>query len=60
MEINNLDVRLYVRESGLYFKDVAKQMGVTHTYLSRILRYPLKPEMRARILAAVNELKGEE
>lgn len=57
--MNNLDIRLYVKGSGLLFKDVAEQMGVTPEYLSRVLRYQLKPEMRERILTAVRELRGE-
>lgn len=60
MEFQNLDVWIYVKESGLLFKDVAAKMEITTTYLSRVLKKPLKPEMRARILAAVSELKGEE
>ena len=57
--MNNLDIRLYVKDSGLLFNDVAEQMGVTPEYLSRVLRYQLKPEMRERILTAVRELRGE-
>lgn len=57
--MNNLDIRLYVKDSGLLFKDVAEQMGVTPEYLSRVLRYQLKPDMRERILTAVRELRGE-
>ena len=57
--MNNLDIRLYVKDSGLLFKDVAEQMGVTPEYLSRALRYRLKPDMRERILTAVRELRGE-
>ncbi|MBO5388502.1 MAG: LacI family DNA-binding transcriptional regulator [Lachnospiraceae bacterium] len=55
--MNNLDIRIYVKESGLLFKDVAEQMGVTPEYLSRVLRYKLKPKMRERILSAIRELK---
>ena len=57
--MNNLDIRLYVKDSGLLFKDVAEQMGVTPEYLSRVLRYQLKSDMRERILTAVRELRGE-
>lgn len=57
--MNNLDIRLYVKDSGLLFKDVAEQMGVTPEYLSRVLKYQLKPDMRERILTAVRELRGE-
>lgn len=56
----NLDIRLHIAESGLLYKDVARQMGVSRVYLSRVLKDPLKPGMRERILAAVSELKETE
>lgn len=40
------------------FKEVAEQMGITSVHLSRVLKEDLKPEMRNRILKAVNELMG--
>lgn len=56
--MNNLDVRIFIKDSGLLFKEVAEQMGVSRVYLSRVLKNELKPEMRDRILKAVNELRG--
>ena len=57
--MNNLDIRLYVKDSGLLFKDVAEQMGVSPTYLSRVLGRPLTPKTREKILKAVRELLEE-
>ncbi len=56
--MKNIDVRLFIQSTGLKYKEVAEQMGVTNVYLSRVLKEDLKPEMRNRILKAVNELMG--
>ena len=58
-KMENLDIRLYVKESGLMFKEVAEQMGITDVHLSRVLKNKLKPDMRNRILNAINELRGD-
>jgi DNA-binding LacI/PurR family transcriptional regulator len=56
--VKNIDVRLFIQSTGLKYKEVAEQMGVTNVYLSRVLKEDLKPEMRNRIIKAVNELMG--
>lgn len=56
----NLDIRMLVSEMNLSFKSIAEKLGVTPEYLSRCMRYPLKPDMRARIMNAVTDLKGEQ
>ena len=56
----NLDVRMLVSEMNLSFKSIAEKLGVTPEFLSRCMRYPLKPDMRARIMNAVTDLKGEQ
>ncbi len=45
----------------LSYKAIAAQIGVTPEYLSRCLRYPLKEDMRVRIMAAIDVLilRGE-
>lgn len=58
MPMENLDVRLIVADAKLSYKAIAKQIGVTPEWLSRCMRYPLKPEMRQRILDAVDQLRG--
>ena len=55
--MENLDIRILVMDSGIRYKEVAEQMGVTAAYLSRVLKVSLTPQMRARILAAINVLK---
>lgn len=57
--MENLDVRLIVADAKLTYKAIAARIGVTRQYLSMCMRYPLKPEMKARIMAAVDDLRGE-
>ena len=57
--MENLDVRLIVADANLTYKAIAARIGITRQYLSTCMRYPLKPEMKARIMAAVNDLRGE-
>ena len=56
--LENIWVRSQVVEARLHYKDIAKQIGVTPEYLSRCMRYPLKPDMYARVVAAIYELRG--
>lgn len=57
--MENLDVRLIVADAKLTYKAIAARMGITRQYLSMCLRYPLKPDMKERIIAAVDDLRGE-
>ena len=54
-----MDLRVVVIANGIRWKDVAREMNVTHTYLSRVLGKPLTPCMRARIIEAINQMKEE-
>lgn len=57
--MENLDVRLIVADAKLTYKAIAARMGITRQYLSMCLRYPLKRDMKERIIAAVDDLRGE-
>lgn len=57
--MNNLDIRLMVAESGIKYKDIAKKIGISATYLSTLMRYELTPVMRDRIVRAIEELKDD-
>ena len=57
--MNNLDIRLMVAESGIKYKDIAKKIGISATYLSTLMRYELTPVMRDRIVRAIAELKDD-
>lgn len=60
--VNNLDIRLLVSKLDLTYKSIARQMGCSRVYLSRIMGQPLKVETKERILKAIDELleKGEQ
>jgi hypothetical protein len=53
------EFRELIKSHGIRQWEVAAQMGYSEWSLSRILRYPLKPEMEAKILKAVDEIAKE-
>ena len=57
--MENLEIRLIVADMKLSYKAIAARIGVTPQYLSRCMRFQLKPEMKARIMAAIDDLRGE-
>jgi transcriptional regulator with XRE-family HTH domain len=59
MKRPNDDIRLFVRQKGLYLYEVAEQLGISEITLSRWLRKPLKEEKKQAIIKAVNELENK-
>lgn len=57
--MENLDIRLLVRDSGLTYRQIAKALGITHWYLSKLMGKPLSVKNRIRILDAIGELTSE-
>lgn len=57
--MENLEIRLLVADMKLTYKAIAKKIGICPEHMSRVMRYPLKPEMQARIMAAIDDLRGE-
>lgn len=55
--MENLDIRYIVRQAGLKYVDIAKQMGISKWWLSKLMRYKLSKKNRKRILQAIRELK---
>ena len=58
--MENLDIRLAVDKSGFTYKLIAEKMGISRVYLSRVMGKELKPNMRKRILEAIEDLQDEE
>ena len=58
--MKNIDVRVLVSDSGLTYKAIAAEMNISPEWLSRLMRYTLSAENKARITAAVEKLKGAE
>lgn len=57
--MKNIDVRVLVSESGVTYKAIATELGITPEWLSRLMRFTLTAENKARITEAVEKLKGE-
>lgn len=58
--MKNLEIRLLVMDSGILYRDIAKAIGITPEWLSKCLSKELKPDMRKRILHAIEKLKEKE
>ena len=56
--LKNVDVRLDIRKSGYRQYDVAKQMNISESFLSRLLRDDLTEENRDRIYNAISALRN--
>ena len=52
----NEDLRLEIFQSGLTYREIAREMKITPVWLSRVMAGKLTPEMRRRIDVAVDEL----
>ena len=54
----NMEIRMLVSALGLKYKDIAKQMGISRVWLSKMMRYELSEENKDRVMKAILELKG--
>ena len=55
----NVDVRMMIRSSGLTQYRVSRELGISESYFSRMLRDPLDEKTRAKVLAAIDTIKKE-
>ena len=59
--MKNIDVRMMITENGLRYKDVAKEIGISREWLSKLLRFTLTPDNKIRIMEAIDRLmKGSD
>lgn len=58
--MKNLDIRITVNESGLTYKQIAKEIGISPEWLCRLMRNDLSPENKIRILTAIDRIKERE
>jgi len=54
--MENLNVRLVVKESGVTYRQIANEIGISSSYLSRIMNKPLSTKNQIRILTAIKKL----
>ena len=52
----NREIRIEVLKSGLSYKEIAAQMGIGARWLSCVMAKELTPEMKQRIMIAIDEL----
>jgi predicted XRE-type DNA-binding protein len=57
--MKNLDLRQAVEQSGLKYQAIAAAMGVSASWLCRLMKKDLSPEEKIRILSAIQRLRGE-
>lgn len=57
--MENIDVRAAVLESGLKYKAIAYEMGISPEWLSKLMKKPLSADNKNRILYAINALKNK-
>ena len=58
-EMQNLDIRTLVKECGVQYQSIAKELGVTPVWMSRMMSRPLSASNKIRILRAIDKLKSE-
>lgn len=57
--MQNMDIRSKVRESRVYFWEIADVMGITPETLSRSLRHELPEEKKQEICTAIEKILKE-
>lgn len=55
----NLDVRTAAKNAGVFLWEIADKFGVSEPTFIRYLRKELSEEMKAKALAAIEEIKRE-
>jgi len=57
---NNIDIRILMMQEGVTQYDLAEELGITASWVSRLLRSPLSVENRDKFLRAIERLtKGD-
>lgn len=57
--MNNLEVRVAIKNARLFNYEVAAELGISETYFSRKLRKELPDEEREKILTIIDKLAQE-
>ncbi len=52
----NPDVTNKAAQNGVFYWQIATDLGIADTTFSRWLRQPLKPEVKEQVLASINRL----
>jgi len=57
--MNNKDIRDLIAENKLKYWRVADRCDLSDSQFSRLLRHPLKQELREKVLKAIEDMKEE-
>lgn len=59
--MKNLDIRIRISDSGLKYKDIARALGISPEYFSRLMAKPLSEKKRREVLLTIDALtKGNQ
>lgn len=56
--MENLNIRMMVEKSGVTYRQIANEIGISSTYLSRIMSKPLSAKNQVRIMTAIGKIKS--
>ncbi len=56
---HNLDIRSAAKSAGVFLYEIAEKIGVSEPMFIRYLRKELSDGMKAKVLAAIDEIKRE-
>ena len=57
MKMNNIEVRERIERKRVNYYEIANQLGIDRSTLSRWLQTELTPERKARVLKAIKDIK---
>lgn len=56
--MKNIDIRTMVYDSGIHYKDIAEEMGISPEWMSRLMKEELSHKNKIRIIDAIEKVKG--
>lgn len=59
MKQKNSEVRNAIADSGFCYWEIAEKLGVADATFSRYLRKEFTPDMKARVMDAIDDLRKE-
>lgn len=60
MKRTNEEIRLLAAGNGVRHWQIAKRLGISETWFTRLMRDELKPDMRKRVIDAINQIATEQ
>lgn len=58
--MENIDIRILVSNSDFGYKDIAKYLGISRQWLSKLMSHELSTDNKLKILSAINALQNAE